>query len=99
MKGGAREEAILAVLTGMYAAGQLRCAEGPLHVARIPDTDEVRLRTPKYSLRFPEAPLVELIHQSRVPVSEELVRVLLCLIYRHHDQNPWAKKERTERVV
>jgi hypothetical protein len=96
----AGEEALLEVMTGLYDEGEVRCAEGRLRIAPIVDTDEIRLRGPSardYSVRFPDARLVELITQSRVPVSEELVRVLLCLIYHHPERHAWATKERPER--
>lgn len=96
----ARDEAILETLTGMYTTGELRCAEGRLRITPLVDTSEIRLRGPSawdYSVRFDDARLVDLIDQSRVPVSEELVRMLLCLIYHHHAQYPWATKERAER--
>jgi hypothetical protein len=100
VRGDARDEAILETLTGMYEAGELRCAEGRLRISPLLDTSEIRLRGPSawdYSVRFPDAQLVDLIDQSRVPVSEELVRVLLCLLYHHHDRYPWVTKERPER--
>ena len=100
MRGDARDEAILETLTGMYEAGELRCAEGRLRISPLLDTSEIRLRGPSawdYSVRFPDAQLVDLIDQSRVPVSEELVRVLLCLLYHHHERYPWVTKERPER--
>jgi hypothetical protein len=95
-----RHEAILETLIGLYETGELRCAEGRLRIAPLLDTSEVRLRGPSawdYSVRFPEGRLMELIDQSRVPVSDELVRVLLCLVYHHHDRYAWATKERAER--
>lgn len=97
MRGDARDEAILETLTGMYNTGELRCAEGRLRISPIFDTDEIRLRGPSawdYTVRFPDARLSDLIDQSRVPVSEELVRVVLCLIYHHHERYAWATKER-----
>jgi hypothetical protein len=97
MRGDARDEAIMEMLTSLYNAGELRCAEGQLRVSPIPNTDEVRLRGPSprdYSVRFADAALVDLIHQSRVPVTEELVRVLLCLIYYHPERYTWVAKER-----
>lgn len=100
MRGDARDEAILETLTGMYEAGELRCAEGRLRISPLLDTSEIRVRGPSawdYSVRFPDARLVDLIDQSRVPVSEELVRVLLCLLYHHHERYPWVTKERPER--
>jgi hypothetical protein len=96
----ARDEAILETLIGLYEHGELRCAEGRLRIAPLVDTSEIRLRGPSawdYSVRFPDARLIELIDQSRVPVSEELVRVLLCLVYHHHDRYPWAIMEPPER--
>lgn len=100
MRGDARDEAILETLTGLYNTGELRCAEGRLRISPLFDTDEIRLRGPSawdYSVRFADARLRELIDQSRVPVSEELVRVLLCLIYHCPDQYVWVTKERAER--
>ena len=102
MKGEARDEAILEVLTGLYNAGEVRCAEGPLRISPILNSDDIRLRGTKaqdHSVRFGEQHLVELIDQSRVPVSDELVRVLLCLLYHHSEQYPWVTKERAERLV
>ena len=100
MRGDARDEAVLETLTGLYEVGELRCAEGRLRISPLLDTSEIRLRGPSawdYSVRFHDDRLIELIEQSRVPVSEELVRVLLCLIYHHSDRYPWATKERAER--
>jgi hypothetical protein len=99
LKGDARDEAILEVLTGLYNAAEVRCAEGQLRISPILNTDDVRLCGRTHSVRFNEHQLVELIDQSRVPVSEELVRVLLCLIYHEHARYPWVTKERAERVV
>ena len=100
MKGDARDEAILETLTGLYEVGELRCAEGRLRISPLLDTCEIRLRGPSawdYSVRFDDARLMDLIDQSRVPVSEELVRVLLCLLYHHYDRYPWVTKERAAR--
>ncbi len=100
MRGDARDEAVLETLTGLYNTGELRCAEGRLRISPLYDTDEIRLRGPSawdYSVRFADAQLRELIDQSRVPVSEELVRVLLCLIYHHPERHAWVTKERAER--
>jgi hypothetical protein len=100
VRGDARDEAILETLTCMYGTGELRCAEGRLRISPLLDTSEIRLRGPSasdYSVRFADARLVELIDQSRVPVSEELVRVLLCLIYHHHERYAWVTRERGER--
>ena len=100
MRGDARDEAILETLTGLYNTGELRCAEGRLRISPLFDTDEIRLRGPSahdYSVRFAEARLRDLINQSRVPVSEELVRVLLCLIYHHPGRHAWVTMERPER--
>lgn len=100
MRGDARDEAILETLTGLYNTGELRCAEGRLRISPLFDTDEIRLRGPSalnYSVRFGEGHLRNLINQSRVPVSEELVRVLLCLIYHHPEQYAWVTQERPER--
>lgn len=97
----AREEALLEVMTGLFDDGEVRCAEGRLRISPILDTSEIRLRGASardYSVRFPEARLGELVSQSRVPVSEELVRVLLCLIYHHPERYAWATRERAERV-
>ena len=99
MKGDARDEEILEVLTGLYNAGELRCAEGQLRISPILNTDDIRVRGRAYSVRFDEDQLVDLIGQSRVPVSEELVRVLLCILYHEHGRYPWVTKERAERVV
>ena len=96
----AKEEALLEVMTGLYDDGEVRCAEGRLRISPILDTNEIRLRGASardYSVRFPEARLGELVGQSRVPVSEELVRVLLCLIYHHPERHAWATKERPDR--
>lgn len=96
----ARDEAIMEVMTGLYDTGELRCAEGKLRISPLLDTDEIRLRGPSardYSVRFADAQLMDLIYQSRVPVSEELVRVLLCLIYHHPERHAWVTKERPER--
>ncbi len=100
MKGDARDEAILETLTGLYNTGELQCAEGRLRISPLFDTDEIRLRGPSawdYSVRFGEDRLRDLINESRVPVSEELVRMLLCLIYHHPDRHAWVTKERAER--
>lgn len=100
MRGDTRDEAILETLTGLYTTGELRCAEGRLRISPIVDTDEIRLRGPSardYSVRFPDAQLRDLIEQSRVPVSEELVRMLLCLIYHHPELYAWVTRERPER--
>jgi hypothetical protein len=102
MRGDARDEAILETLTGLYNTGELRCAEGRLRISPLFDTDEIRLRGPSardYSVRFPDARLRELIELSRVPVSEELVRMLLCLVYHHPEQYAWVTKERPERLI
>ena len=91
-----REEAIVESLIGLYEMGQLRCAEGRLRVSPLLDTSEIRVRGPgarDYSVRFAEAPFIELIDQSRVPVSEELVRMLLCLIYHYPEQYAWVVRE------
>jgi hypothetical protein len=96
----ARDEALLETLTCLYEAGELRCAEGRLRISPLLDTSEIRLRGPSawdYSVRFADARLVDLIDQSRLPVSDELVRVLLCLIYHHHERYAWVTKERAER--
>jgi hypothetical protein len=92
----AREEAILESLIGLYEMGQLRCAEGSLRVSPLVDTSQIRVRGPSardYSVRFAEARFLELVDQSRVPVSEELVRMLLCLIYHHPEQYAWVTRE------
>lgn len=102
MKGDARDEEILEVLTALYNAGEVRCAEGQLRISPIVNTNDVRVRGPRaqdHSVRFDEHQLVELIHQSRVPVSEELVRVLLCLLYHEHGRYPWVTMERAERLA
>ena len=99
MRGDARDEAILETLTGLYNTGELRCAEGRLRISPLFDTDEIRLRGPSardYSVRFGEQRLRDLINQSRVPVSEELVRMLLCLLYHHPDRHAWVTRERAE---
>jgi hypothetical protein len=96
IKVDAREEAILESLIGLYEMGQLRCPEGSLRVSPLVDTIEIRLRGPSardYSVRFAEARFIELVDQSRVQVSEELVRMLLCLIYHHPEQYAWAVRE------
>jgi hypothetical protein len=96
----AREEAILESLIGLYEMGQVRCPEGRLRVSPLLDTCEIRLRGASardYSVRFAEDRFVELLHQSRVPVSEELVRMLLCLIYHHPEQYAWVAKENPSR--
>ena len=96
----AKEEAILESLIGLYEMGQLRCAEGGLRVSPLLDTSEIRLRGPsarEYSVRFAEARFIELVDQSRVPVSEELVRMLLCLIYHHPEQYKWVTRETPSR--
>jgi hypothetical protein len=100
VRGDARDEAILETLTGLYNTGELRCAEGRLRISPLFDTDEIRLRGPSawdYSVRFADARLRDLVEQSRVPVSEELVRMLLCLIYHHPELHAWVTKERAER--
>ena len=100
MRGDARDEAILETLTGLYNTGELRCAEGRLRISPLFDTDEIRLRGPSardYSVRFADTQLRDLIEQSRVPISEELVRMLLCLVYHHPEQYAWVTKERPER--
>jgi hypothetical protein len=92
----AREEAILESLIGLYEMGEVRCVEGRLRVSPIVDTSEIRLRGPgarDYSVRFAEARFIELVEQSRVPVSDELVRMLLCLMYHRPDQYAWVIKE------
>jgi hypothetical protein len=92
----ARDEAIIESLIGLYEMGQLRCAEGRLRVVPLLDTGEIRVRGASardYSVRFAEARFIELVNQSRVPVSEELVRMLLCLIYHHPEQYAWVTKE------
>ena len=97
MRGDARDEAILETLIGLYDTGELRCAEGRLRISPIFHADEIRLRGPgalDYSVRFADARLWDLIDQSRVPVSEELVRMMLCLIYHHPERYPWVAKER-----
>lgn len=101
MRGDARDEAILETLTGLYNTGELRCAEGRLRISPLFDTDEIRVRGPSardYSVRFSDARLRDLIDLSRVPVSEELVRMLLCLIYHHPDQYSWVTRERPDRL-
>ena len=101
MRGDARDEAILETLTGLYNTGELRCAEGRLRISPLFETDEIRLRGPSardYSVRFPDAQLRDLIEQSRVAISEELVRMLLCLIYHHPEQYSWVTRERPERL-
>jgi len=100
IKVDAREEAILESLIGLYEMGQLRCVEGSLRVSPLVDTSEIRLRGPSardYSVRFAEARFIELVDQSRVPVSEELVRMLLCLIYHHPEQYGWVSRETPSR--
>jgi hypothetical protein len=100
IKRDARDEAILESLIGMYEMGQLRCVEGSLRVSPLMDTSEIRLRGPSardYSVRFAEARFIELVDQSRVPVSEELVRMLLCLIYHHPEQYAWVTRETPSR--
>ena len=100
MRGDARDEALLETLTGLYNTGELRCAEGRLRISPLFDTDEIRLRGPSaldYSVRFADARFRDLIDQSRVPVSEELVRMLLCLIYHHPEQYSWVTREHPER--
>ena len=102
MRGDARDEAILETLTGLYNTGELRCAEGRLRIVPLFDTDEIRLRGPSardYSVRFADARLRELIDESRVPISEELVRMLLCLIYHHPEQYAWVARERPDRFA
>ena len=96
----ARDEALLETLTGMYNTGEVRCAEGRLRVSPLLDASEIRLRGPSawdYSVRFPYDRLVELVDQSRVPVSDELVRMLMCLIYHHPERYQWATRERPGR--
>jgi hypothetical protein len=100
VKGDARDEAILETLTGLYNTGELRCAEGRLRISPLFDSDEIRVRGPSawdYSVRFGENRLRDMINETRVPVSEELVRMLLCLLYHHPDRHPWVTKERAER--
>ena len=100
MRDDAREEAILETLTGLYATGELRCAEGRLRISPLFETDEIRLRGPSardYSVRFSDARFRDLINESRIPVSEELVRMLLCLLYHHPEQYAWVAKERPDR--
>jgi hypothetical protein len=100
IRADAREEAIVESLIGLYEMGQLRCAEGSLRVSPLLDTSELRLRGPSaldYSVRFAEARFIELVDQSRVPVSEELVRMLLCLIYHHPEQYAWVTRENPSR--
>ena len=100
MRDDARDEAILETLTGLYTTGELRCAEGRLRISPLFETDEIRLRGPSahdYSVRFADARFRDLIHESRVPVSEELVRMLLCLVYHHPEQYAWVTRERADR--
>jgi hypothetical protein len=100
IKADGREEAILESLIGLYEVGELRCAEGSLRVSPLLDTSEIRVRGASawdYSVRFPEARFIEVVDQSRVPVSEELVRMLLCLIYHHPGQYAWAVRETASR--
>jgi hypothetical protein len=100
IKADAREEAILESLVGLYEVGELRCAEGSLRVSPLLDTSEIRVRGASvwdYSVRFAEARFIELVDQSRVPVSEELVRMLLCLIYHRPEQYAWAVTENPSR--
>jgi hypothetical protein len=92
----ARDEAILESVLGLYETGQVRCVEGRLRVSPLVDTCEIRLRGPSaldYSVRFAEARFIELVDQSRVPVSDELVRMLLCLLYHHPEQYAWVTRE------
>ncbi len=101
-RGDARDEAILETLIVLYDTGQLRCAEGPLRISPIIDTDEIRLRgasASDYSVRFPHSRFRDLIHLNRGPVTEELVRVILCLIYHHPEQYSWATKESGRRPL
>lgn len=99
VRSDARDEAILEFLTGFYNQGEVRCPEGALRISPIVNSDDVRIRGRAYAVRFSEHQLVELIDQSRVPVSEELLRVLLCLIYHEHERYPWVTMERVEHLV
>jgi hypothetical protein len=98
IKADARKEAILKSVIEM---GQVRCVEGSLRVSPLVDTCEIRLRGPSaldYSVRFAEARFIELVDQSRVPVSsDELVRMLLCLICHHPEQYAWVTRESPSR--
>lgn len=99
-KTDAREEAILESLILLHEMGQLRCAEGGLRFSPLVDTGEIRLRGPSaldYSVRFSEARFIELVAQSRLPVSDELVRMLCCLIYHHPEQYSWVSRESPSR--
>lgn len=96
LRADAREEAILECLTCVYDTGRVSCAEGRLRVSPLLDTSEIRVRGSSaldYGVRFPEAKFMDLVDQSRVPVSEELVRMLLCLIYHHPEQYLWVTRE------
>ena len=96
----AREEAILESLILLHEMGQLRCAEGGLRFSPLVDTGEIRLRGPSaldYSVRFSESRFIELVAQSRLPVSDELVRMLCCLIYHHPEQYAWVCRESPSR--
>jgi hypothetical protein len=102
MKADVKEEAVLESLVCLYETGQVRCVEGSLRVSPLVDTCEIRLRGASardYSVRFAEARFIELVDQSRVPVSEELVRMLLCLLYHHPEQYAWVTKEPPARRV
>lgn len=78
----------------------MRCAEGPLRLGSIFDTDEILIRgqtSGAYSVRFKEHRLFDLINENQVPISDELVRVLLCLIYHQPDRYRWVTKQPPER--
>jgi hypothetical protein len=91
-----RDDHILEALTRLYTEGELRCAEGTLRVGSVINTDEILIRGQApgaYAVRFQERRLFDLINENNVPVSDELVRVLLCLIYHHPEQYRWVKKQ------
>jgi hypothetical protein len=91
-----RDDQILEALTRFYTDGELRCAEGPLRIGSVVHTDEILIRGQApgaHAVRFPERRLFDLINANNVPVSDELVRVLLCLIYHHPEQYRWVTKQ------
>jgi hypothetical protein len=87
---------ILAALTALYNRGELECDDERLRIIPMPATNEIRIRgrtSREHSVRFDESRFIDLLKESRIPVSDLLVRKLLCIIYYDPRAYRWVTLE------
>lgn len=94
------DDEVHAILTQLYNAHELPCDEGPLRISSDFDTDQIIIRgqtSRDYSVRFKEDRFLDLVGESRVPVTVQLIRSLLCFLYHRPERYRWVRKVRAKR--